>query len=413
MNDLAFEAAAAHYERALGSLELVDDASMSTRFDVMLARATALNLGGDERRRRAAFDAAALARTLGDADRLARAALALVGNTSAASDAGNVDEEILGLLEEALAALPPDASPARARVLASLAAELQFAPDSTERRVALAEAAVATARATGDASALGYVLVRSWTLLDNTRPWHLEFRALMEEAEVAANETGDIRVLREATFFGVWMAAIAGDRAEFDRRFEAFARISDQMRQPRELVFRTWAEASRAHFDGRLADAERLTIEGVTAAPAADLREGQVSAFLGGLFYAIRIAQGRLDELVDTVIELVDTQPGSPVWRVALAGAFVETDQVDQAQAPVHVARGRRLRQRPERCHVRYDDVRSGTHELPRTAARRGAAVGVRTPAPVRRSLQLERDEHGRSQRPRPRDDRRRDGPAR
>ena len=51
MSDLAFEAAAAHYERALGSLELVDDASMPTRFDVMLARATALNLGGDERRR--------------------------------------------------------------------------------------------------------------------------------------------------------------------------------------------------------------------------------------------------------------------------------------------------------------------------------------------------------------------------
>ena len=99
------------------------------------------------------------------------------------------------------------------------------------------------------------------------------------------------------------MAAIAGDRSEFDRRFEAFVRISDQMRQPRELVFRTWAEASRAHFDGRLADAERLTIEGMTAAPAADVREEQVSAFLGGLFYAIRIAQGRLDELVDTVIE--------------------------------------------------------------------------------------------------------------
>ena len=56
--DLAFESAAAHFERALGSLELVDDAEPAARCDLLLARADALHLAGDERRRAAVFDAA-------------------------------------------------------------------------------------------------------------------------------------------------------------------------------------------------------------------------------------------------------------------------------------------------------------------------------------------------------------------
>ena len=104
-------------------------------------------------------------------------------------------------------------------------------------------------------------------------------------------------------------------------------------------------EAAVAAFEGRLADAERLAIEGMQLAGPADLGDDVSSAFVGALFYAIRLVQGRLDELVDTIAGLVETNPGAPVWRVALAGALVESDRVDDVARALHVARGERLRQ--------------------------------------------------------------------
>ena len=52
--ELAFEAAAKHYDRALGTLELVDDADPFVRCDLQIALATALHNAADERRRAAA-----------------------------------------------------------------------------------------------------------------------------------------------------------------------------------------------------------------------------------------------------------------------------------------------------------------------------------------------------------------------
>ena len=157
LGDLAFESAAAHFERALGSIELVDDASAAERCDLLLAWADALGLGGDERRSARPFDAAAIARESGDVGRLAQAALVLVSLTGGNSRMGSVDEELVALLEEALEALGPDPSSERARLLASLAVEIQHGADDA-RRMALGREAMAIARATQDPVALGHVL---------------------------------------------------------------------------------------------------------------------------------------------------------------------------------------------------------------------------------------------------------------
>ncbi len=91
-------------------------------------------------------------------------------------------------------------------------------------------------------------------------------------------------------------------------------------------------EAALADFDGRLADAERLTLEAMQLAPRANIPDDVTAGFVGGLFYYIRLNQGRSDELVDTIAGLVVSAPGAPVWRVALAGALVECDRVDDAR---------------------------------------------------------------------------------
>lgn len=331
LGDLAFESAASHFERAIGSLELVDHAEPSVRCDLLLSWAEALHLGGDARRRAAVFEAARAARAMEDADRLARAALVLVSTGGGSTRAGIVENEMVALIEEALAALGSGPSPVRARLLASLAVELQWGPER-ERRMALAADALEMARATRDPAALGYVLNRSWALLDGSRPWHSEFAPLNAEAEVVALESGDWDALIGVQRFAVWMAAMVGDRGELETRFEAYVRLGDQVRRPARSVIRRWDEAALAAFDGRLADAERLTLEGMGLAGPADLTDDVISNMVGGLFYAIRIAQGRIGELVTTLEHLVESSPGAPVWRAALAGGLVESDRVEEAR---------------------------------------------------------------------------------
>jgi class 3 adenylate cyclase len=330
MNDVAFESAAEHFERALGSVELVDNAPAATRCDLLLDLAEARQIGGDERRRATVFEAAQVARASADPDRLTRAALVLVGTTSAATRI-SVDDELVALLDEALAALPSTPSPARARLLASLAVELQWGPER-ERRLALAREALEVARATADQAALNYVFTRSWAMLDGARPWVDEFAALLAEAEEVAIEIGDTVALRDVHHFSVWLAAQRGDRAEIDRRFDAYIRLVDQVRVPAISAYRMWSEAALAEYGGRLVDAERLVVEGVELAQRADLSDEIIRAFMGGIFYYIRLDQGRSDELVETIEGLVESQPGAPVWRIALSGALIECGRVEDAR---------------------------------------------------------------------------------
>src|SRR5205823_4827835 len=115
-------------------------------------------------------------------------------------------------------------------------------------------------------------------------------------------------------------------------RLDAFARLADQVRVPAMSALRLFNEAGIAEYSGRLADAERLTIEGMQQAARADYSDEVVRAFAGGLFYYIRVHQGRPDELVGTLEGLVESQPGAPVWHVALAAVLVQSNRIEDAR---------------------------------------------------------------------------------
>jgi tetratricopeptide (TPR) repeat protein len=329
--DLAFESAAAHFERGLGSMELLDDAPTAERCDLLLAWADALLLSGDDRKRQAVFDAAALARETGDIPRLARAALVLVVREGANQRIGNVDAELVALIEEALAALGPAPSPERAQLLSSLAVELQHGTDDA-RRTSLATEALAVARETGDPVALGHVLLRSWAMIDGSRPWHVEFASLNAEAAEFAQAIGNVDALQSTELFAMSMASMVGDRGEADRHLATYVQLGDRSRRRDVRVHVQWRQAQQAVFAGRLAEGERLTIEALAQAADAGIDPENVSASIGSLFYMIRQGQGRLDELIPALEDLVTAQPGLPTWRLALAGAFYECDRFEEAR---------------------------------------------------------------------------------
>ena len=58
----------------------------------------------------------------------------------------------------------------------------------------------------------------------------------------------------------------------------------------------------------------------------------QIIGLFGGLLYQIRMAQGRIDELIPLLEERVKGAPDVPVWRVALAGALSESDRAEEAR---------------------------------------------------------------------------------
>jgi DNA-binding SARP family transcriptional activator/tetratricopeptide (TPR) repeat protein len=185
---LAFEEAVGHLTRALEVAEKFGDPDSPARCDALIALAEAQNRAGDVGQASANFArAAALARSIGDPERLATTALR-AGPLSYLGIVG-AHKEQMELLEEARAVLPGDDSHLRARITAQLglvtvAASGVPAPGALERGLALNTEAVAMARRLGDRVALGHALRARMHVL-----WGIDVAA---ERLAAGTELGEI-----------------------------------------------------------------------------------------------------------------------------------------------------------------------------------------------------------------------------
>ena len=331
MTELAFEAATRHFERALGSTELLDAADPTARCDLLIAWARSLQASADDRRSSVRDQAAATARDLNDPQRFATAVMCLTEKSMNSSRMGFADEPFVALLEEALERLPVTPSPLRAQILSTLAIKLQWTSQSDRRR-ALARDAVKMARATEDPNALILALARGWTLVDGSRPFWGELEALLDEAETIAEATDNASAVVYVGRVKAVAAAVRGDRAEMDRRRTLFRPIAERLREPAQRAFLIGDDTSAAGFAGELDRAEALAVECADAMKAADFPDDVIMAILGAQLYMIRLCQGRVGELIELLEQRVEASPGAPVWRVALAGALVESDRVDEAR---------------------------------------------------------------------------------
>ena len=141
--------------------------------DLLIGLGTAQRQTGDPRTVKRCSEAANIAKSLGDTERLVQAALA-GSRGGSASRAGQVDSERVAVLEDVLDAIGTDDSEIRARLLAMLAVELSYS-GQRERIAALINESMTVARRLDDplaflraASAYGAItlpetLMRGWS----------------------------------------------------------------------------------------------------------------------------------------------------------------------------------------------------------------------------------------------------------
>jgi tetratricopeptide (TPR) repeat protein len=325
--ELAFEEAAAHYDRALGALELADEPRAATRADLLLASGRALGAIADPGARGVLLAAAAAARAAGDAVRLADVAIALEEHLSRTGLLIGLDAELIALHEEALATLADDPA-RRARLLAGLALLLLWSNDGV-RRAALLDEALELARRTGDPEVLGPVLYRTSVGADFTDPAYIDRNtAAIAELTAMADTIHDPAILLHAHEERHWNAIIVGDRATAGRALAAIDALADQMRQPLFESRRLMFHAAHLLLCGRLDDAEQA-IDRLEAFEAQhQLSRGQDAA---GLRFRLYAERGYLAELEPVLAAMVELQPVVVTWRAGLIACYGNTDRLELA----------------------------------------------------------------------------------
>ncbi len=330
--NLAFEEAAAHYERALGVLEARDRDGEQLRCDLLLALANAQRRAGDVRYRDTVATAVEVARTLGDGERLARAVIANARPGGWVANANIVDDELIALYEEAGTALGEADSLLRARLLGQLAVELVYTPQR-ERREALSSQAVGIARRLGDPTGLAQVLILRLMAMSN--PFTLAKRLeLTAELVALAGEVGSSELAWHAAFHRTDALLESGDIDGAERVLAEVERLAGELRQP---FYTWWAHSGRTMLAVMRGapDAEAQ----VLATYELGMANGDASIVFGGQLASLMNNQGRNAELIDTIRTNVETQPHIGAWRAVLARLYSETDQLAEAREQVDVLR--------------------------------------------------------------------------
>lgn len=329
LDRLAYEDAAERFERALEALELAGADAESG--PVLLARGDALLRAGDPDEARAAFSAArALALRSGDHVLLAQAALGFAGLGIAIID---LDAQAIARLEEALERVEDGAL--RSRVQARLAVELYYAPDRT-RSEELSADAVATARASGDASALAAALGARHVAL--WRPDRLdERRAVAGEMIAAAREVGDRHAELQALNWHVTDLFESGDMPTWREEVARHGRLADELRLGAFQWYTPLWAAVEAMLAGRYDDAERLA----TAAEEAGARAGDRNAELFASMVRVceKLQRRAFEEIpLDFVEDKIANSPAGPAYRGSYAWTLAGLGESDRARSELDAA---------------------------------------------------------------------------
>ncbi|MEX2554934.1 MAG: AAA family ATPase [Actinomycetota bacterium] len=323
---LAYEESVRLHGMALEALDLHDQGDEATRGQLLLAMGDAQARAGAAADAKATFLAVAeLARRLGDAELLSRAALGR-GGRFVWERAGN-DPHLISLHEDALRAIGPGDHPLRVRLLARLACALR-SQHAQARSDALSREAVEMAERLGDRSALAYALDGRYGAIwwpDNSEQ-RLEIADRMLEV---AKDLDD----KEISYQGHhcrWTAAFElGDMVGVRAELEAMERLGEELRQPSQRWVAGAARALLALLEGRFREAEDFSEEALERGSAAQL--DAISAFRAQT-YAIKREEGRLPDVEDVARRSVEEFPWYAIHATALAMICVETGRVDEAR---------------------------------------------------------------------------------
>ncbi|HKP61138.1 MAG TPA: AAA family ATPase [Polyangiales bacterium] len=312
---LLFEEAAALLARAT---ELLPPGRDGEKCDLLLELAGArIGAGQATLGRETALAAASIARRLSDAERLARAAL----RYGSVFVIAQVDRALLGLLEEALAALPADDSALRSRLLARLAAALQPA-DDPEHPITLARQAIAMARRVADEPTRLEVLVAGTSaLLGFADP--RERLPLDTELVTIATRAGDRLAALRGLMRLVFDHLEQGDGASADSTIEEYDTLSRAVDLPAYRWRAPVMRAMRVMMDGKFAAAEALCADAATIASRVDDANAVATLSMHALARAFFRSQwaevgARLPAILDTLAHAVD-----PFYRRAFRASML------------------------------------------------------------------------------------------
>jgi class 3 adenylate cyclase/tetratricopeptide (TPR) repeat protein len=321
LDELAPDDAMGWFAHALELYERQPDPDPHQRCELLIGLGDAQRQAGEAAFRETLLEACRLARDLGDAERLARGALA--NNRGYVSSYGDVDEERIEMLRASLDALAGREDETRARLLGLLALELTFAADLPERQ-RLSDEALGLARRAGDARTLAFLLPRRVT---DFAPETVEER--VADARELVGLAGDLD--DPVASFHAWLSLFTvslpiNQMEEADRALEHMRELADRIRQPTLLWMTLFSGSLRARLAGRLDEAEKLAEQAVeTGEPDA------LTLYTGQLFF-IRYDQGRLDELEDLMVAAVEDNPGIPGFAAGLALLFCELGREERAR---------------------------------------------------------------------------------
>jgi class 3 adenylate cyclase len=326
---LAYEEAVRLYQMALDAVEAEERVDERLRGDLVLDLAEACRRAGETERARALFrQAADLARAAGAPEALARAALGY----GVWWVVGLVDDFHVGLLEEALRALPGVDGALRARVMARLAAELSFSRFD-ERRDVLSRDAVEMARRVGDVATLAFALhARHLACWGPTDPE--ERLAVADEILRLADEAGDRDMEARGRHLRITDLIEIGDVRALDVELAAQARVADALRQPLYHWHKAYFAAMRALLDGRVEEGEGLAMQAFVLGQEKGIDAEQT---LGVQMFSIRQAQARLEELEGGVQAYVTLYPAALGWRCGLARLLAELGRTEETRREFEV----------------------------------------------------------------------------
>ena len=321
---LAWEDAAFHLERALELDELRDQSDPDDRCELLLQLGDMRLRAGHPGFSQTFADAAALARGR-SSNQLARAAIGYAGHYY---EAGVVDPQLIALLREALVALGDNEQDLRARVLAGLAEILHFAGDEDVSMEAAAEA-VEIARALGDDQVLAAALHGAHTSL--LHPAHLEQRLrvgaeVIELSRRIGHRESTLRGLQSRIFDLVQSGYVDQARA----CWEELSELAEEIRQPMFQHFAVGWSAAFAQMEGRLDEAERLAAE--SAVMRGRMETADADSVFAAQLFMIRIAQGRLHELVEAVEHFTAEYPDLAAWRAGLPLVYAASGREEDAR---------------------------------------------------------------------------------
>jgi hypothetical protein len=319
-SQLAYEEAAVHYEHAVRALASADG-DPSRRCRLLLAQGESLTHSGEFKRAEATCqEAAELAEALGLAEELARAALGVIGQLGSNRGATRHNPPLVVLMERALAQLPDEDSPLRARLMARVAEAIVWSRDEEAR--SLATASVEMARRVADAATLAEVLSASQQASrgPDTIATDLE---TVRECERLARASGSTTALVESYWWQMAALAELGELEQARAVAEKMTPLAEELRQPYYSWMDALPKAMFAFLEKPVDEIEPLIWR---AGELGHQLESRVSrAFLAIQLTELRMIEGRYDELQTATDAL--TVPGSPelpgwrgtVWSAGLA----------------------------------------------------------------------------------------------